>query len=51
MEKIETLPDDYAICLVGHGTRDNNGVNEFLALSSKVKDREPDRIIESGFLD
>lgn len=51
MEEIETLPDDYAICLVGHGTRDKNGVNEFLALSSKFKDREPDRIVECGFLD
>jgi precorrin-8X/cobalt-precorrin-8 methylmutase len=51
MEEIETLPDDYAICLVGHGTRDKNGVDEFLALSSKLKDREPDRIIECGFLD
>ncbi len=51
MEKIEALPDDYAICLVGHGTRDKNGVNEFLALSSKLKDREPDRIVECGFLD
>ena len=51
METIETLPHDYAICLVGHGTRDNNGVSEFLALSSKLKDREPNRIIECGFLD
>jgi precorrin-8X/cobalt-precorrin-8 methylmutase len=51
MEKIEALPDDYAICLVGHGTRDNNGVNEFLALSSKLKDREPNRILECGFLE
>jgi precorrin-8X/cobalt-precorrin-8 methylmutase len=51
MEKIGTLPDDYAICLVGHGTRDNNGVSEFLALSSKLKNREPNRILECGFLD
>jgi precorrin-8X/cobalt-precorrin-8 methylmutase len=51
MEKIEALTDDYAICLVGHGNRDNNGVSEFLALSSKFKDREPDRIFEYGFLD
>ncbi|MFT4578839.1 MAG: precorrin-8X/cobalt-precorrin-8 methylmutase [Nitrospinales bacterium] len=50
MQEIEPLPDDYAICLVGHGTRDINGVIEFLALSSKLKDREPDRVIECGFL-
>ena len=50
MQEIEALPDYFAICLVGHGTRDKNGVNEFLALSSKLKDREPDRVIECGFL-
>jgi precorrin-8X/cobalt-precorrin-8 methylmutase len=51
MKKMDALPDDYAICLVGHGTQDKKGINEFLALSSKFKDREPDRIIECGFLD
>ncbi len=51
MEKVEALPDDYAICLVGHGTRVKSGVNEFLTLSSKLKDREPERIVECGFLD
>jgi precorrin-8X/cobalt-precorrin-8 methylmutase len=51
MKKMDALLGDYAICLVGHGTRDKNGVDEFLALSSKLKDREPDRIVECGFLD
>jgi len=42
---------DYAVCLAGHGTRDKEGVNEFLTLSSKFKEREPDRIVECGFLE
>jgi hypothetical protein len=46
MEKIEASPHNYVITIVGHRTGDNNGISEFLALSSKLKDREPNTIIE-----
>ncbi|MZH04294.1 MAG: sirohydrochlorin chelatase [Nitrospinae bacterium] len=42
---------DYTVCLVGHGTRDQAGINEFWALSSKFKERNPNRIVECGFLE
>ncbi|MBT5550197.1 MAG: sirohydrochlorin chelatase, partial [Nitrospina sp.] len=45
------LPDDYAICIAGHGSRDKEGIQEFLTLASKFKEREPDRIVECGFLE
>ena len=47
----EALPDDYAICIAGHGSRDKEGIQEFLTLSSKFKEREPGRIVECGFLE
>jgi sirohydrochlorin cobaltochelatase len=51
MEDIEALPDDYAVCIAGHGSRDKDGIKEFLTLSSKFKEREPQRIVECGFLE
>lgn len=51
MKENEALPGDLAVCLVGHGTRDKFGINEFLTLSAKFKELEPDRIIECGFLE
>lgn len=47
----ELQPDDYAVCLIGHGTRDPEGIDEFLNFSAKLKEREPERIIEHGFLE
>jgi len=51
MNDMEALPNDYALCLVGHGTRDANGVQEFLTLFSKFKERAPKRVVECGFLE
>ena len=47
----EELPDDYAICIAGHGSRDKDGIQEFLTLATKFKEREPRRIVECGFLE
>lgn len=47
----DALPEDYAICIAGHGSRDKEGIQEFLVLSSKFKEREPGRIVECGFLE
>ncbi len=51
METIDTLPSDYAVCIAGHGSRDKEGIHEFLTLAAKFKAREPDRIVECGFLE
>lgn len=47
----DRLPDSYAICLIGHGTRDPEGVQEFLTLSQKLRERKFCQIVESGFLE
>ena len=51
MDETTALSDDYAICIAGHGSRDKEGIQEFLTLSSKFKEREPSRIVECGFLE
>lgn len=50
-ESFKPLPDDYAICIAGHGSRDKDGIREFLTLSSKFREREPERVVECGFLE
>jgi precorrin-8X/cobalt-precorrin-8 methylmutase len=45
------LPDSYAICLIGHGSRDPKGVEEFLTLAHKLHKRKFCQIVESGFLE
>jgi precorrin-8X/cobalt-precorrin-8 methylmutase len=47
----DRLPDSYAICLIGHGSRDPEGVQDFLTLSQKLRERKFCRIVESGFLE
>ncbi len=47
----QPLPNNYAICIAGHGSRDQDGIKEFLTLSQKFKEREPKRIVECGFLE
>jgi len=47
----DRLPDSYAICLIGHGTRDPEGVQDFLILSQKLREKKFCRIVESGFLE
>ncbi len=43
--------DDYAIVLAGHGSRDPDGVNEFIALVELLRERAGGRRIEHGFLE
>lgn len=40
-----------AILLVGHGSRDMEGTEEFLQLVDKFRAHEPERIVECGFLE
>ncbi len=40
-----------ALCLAGHGSRDPDGTREFLHLVELLRARDPDRIIECGFLE
>ena len=47
----DRLPDSYAICLIGHGSRDPEGVQDFLTLSQKLRERKFCHIVESGFLE
>ncbi len=44
-------PNDYAIILAGHGSRDPDGIREFEALVSLTRAREPDRLIKHGYLE
>ena len=43
--------NSYAICLLGHGSRDLEGNNEFLALGKKLREKKFFKIIECGFLE
>jgi precorrin-8X/cobalt-precorrin-8 methylmutase len=45
------LPDSYAICLIGHGSRDPEGAQDFLTLSKKLRERKFCHVVESGFLE
>jgi precorrin-8X/cobalt-precorrin-8 methylmutase len=47
----DRLPDSYAICLIGHGSRDPEGTQEFMTLSQKLRERKFCKIVESGFLE
>mgnify|MGYP006433979657 CR=1 FL=1 len=47
----DRLPDSYAICLLGHGSRDPEGIEEFLILWKKLRGRKFCRITECGFLE
>jgi sirohydrochlorin cobaltochelatase len=40
-----------AICLVGHGSRDTEGTQEFLTLVELFRAHDPERIVECGFLE
>ncbi|GIW79905.1 MAG: sirohydrochlorin cobaltochelatase [Gemmatales bacterium] len=40
-----------ALLIVGHGSRDPDGTREFLQLVELLRQRQPDRIIEPGFLE
>lgn len=43
--------NDYAIVLAGHGSRDPDGVNEFLQMVELLRARAPQRQIAHGFLE
>jgi precorrin-8X/cobalt-precorrin-8 methylmutase len=47
----DKLSNSYAICLIGHGSRDPEGVQEFLTLSQKIHEKEFCDIVEPGFLE
>lgn len=47
----DKLSNSYAICLIGHGSRDPEGVQEFLTLSQKLHESKFCNIIEPGFLE
>ncbi|CAA0099200.1 Sirohydrochlorin cobaltochelatase [BD1-7 clade bacterium] len=48
---ITTDKDKPAILFVGHGSRDVDAVEEFYQLASHFRERFPERIIETGFLE
>ena len=41
----------YALCLIGHGSRDPEGIQEFLILWEKLRERKFCRTTECGFLE
>jgi len=43
--------NDYAIVLAGHGSRDPDGLNEFMALVELLRERAGGRTVEHGFLE
>lgn len=43
--------DKPAILFVGHGSRDVDAVNEFYQLADHFRQRFPDRLVETGFLE
>ena len=47
----DKLPDSYALCLLGHGSRDPEGNQQFLTLWQKLRERNFCHITEGGFLD
>ncbi|CAA0101297.1 Sirohydrochlorin cobaltochelatase [BD1-7 clade bacterium] len=48
---ITTDKDKPAILFVGHGSRDVDAVEEFYQLASHFRERFPERIVETGFLE
>ena len=40
-----------AILFVGHGSRDDEAVKEFYQLADHFRQRFPDRLVETGFLE
>jgi precorrin-8X/cobalt-precorrin-8 methylmutase len=47
----DKLPDSYAICLIGHGSREPEGIQEFLTLWEKLRERDFCQTTECGFLE
>ncbi|MBT3923377.1 MAG: sirohydrochlorin chelatase [Nitrospina sp.] len=47
----DRLPESYAICLLGHGSRDPEGNQEFLTLWQKLHERKICRTLQYGFLE
>lgn len=45
------MSDTPAIMICGHGSRNNGAVEEFNLLAKRLKERYPDRLVESGFLE
>ncbi len=49
--KIHTATEKPAILFVGHGSRDVEAVEEFYQLAEHFRERFPDRLVETGFLE
>ncbi|MBT3366988.1 MAG: sirohydrochlorin chelatase [Nitrospina sp.] len=47
----DRLPETYAICLLGHGSRDPEGIQEFLTLWQKLHERKICQTTKYGFLE
>ena len=45
------MTDHTAVMICGHGSRDDDAINEFNRLSGHLKKRLPDFDVESGFLE
>ncbi|MDV7339993.1 sirohydrochlorin chelatase [Terasakiella sp. A23] len=45
------MSDTPAIMICGHGSRDDGAVEEFNLLAKNLRERFPDRMVESGFLE
>ena len=43
--------ESYAICLLGHGSRESQGTQEFLTLGEKLRKKDICKTIEYGFLE
>lgn len=48
---MKTEAEKPAILFVGHGSRDNEAVEEFYQLAGHFRKRFPDRLVETGFLE
>ncbi len=51
MDDIAPPSKDFAICAIGHGSRDQDGYLEFISFMEKLISRDPLRVIEHGFLE
>lgn len=51
MNTFTTERNSYAICLIGHGTQDSEGNQDFLILGQKLREKKTCDIIQCGFLE
>ncbi len=51
MKTAHSLPHNSGIMVCGHGSRDNDGVNEFTTMVAGLRTLFPESVVESGFLE